>query len=154
MRSDVCWQAAEKIRKSFSEFAVSLSQRTVTVGQLNDCNVGDMFHEALASLSFNNTQDLYTELLAEVKQSNELIINIEKVCAKLIPDDKVCDDLRRILKEWKNIRLLDIAHFLRRSPHPKARVIALPSVLIDSLQWIIFLLNSKLFERADRKSVV
>jgi hypothetical protein len=143
----------QMVQKCFITFGNDLRQRMVTVGTLRECDIGPSLHIALTSLGLEGTCQLMDSLMKELDVAWEKVQNISKICTKYIPFDPATDLLSRVKELWRNLRVADV-FYLIHSPIPSECISyhfvptlhALPLVLVESLNWMLPLSQSPLFD--------
>ena len=135
---------------AFDEFAVKVQKRLVTVGALSKCTSNPLVHPALAAQNFPNSLEITRAYQEEIKDNMNKLQNMAKLCKRFIPADPVSEILSHAMDNWRDWRMVDISFLFgeilevpagaRPPPGP------LPPILVRSLKWLLYVMNSPLFQ--------
>ena len=134
---------------AFSSFIESVSNRRVTVRTLKGCSSTSLLHPALAGLGVLDSRQQMEFLEEELKASYGKVQNMKQICKRFIMEDsQTLEILVQVDNQWENLRVIDINYLFRivnevppgDSPPPGP----LPAIFVDSLEWFLHVMNSKL----------
>ena len=140
----------DSVLDAFSGFVSSIRSREVTVKTLKSCSKVPLLHPSLAGLGVLDSQRLIEFLEAELKSSYGRVQNMRQICKRFITEDpETLNLLVQVDEHWDNLRVIDINFLFRvvaevppaEAPPPGP----LPQIFVDSLEWFLHVMNSKLF---------
>ena len=134
---------------SFEDFATKLQKRLVSIGALSKCTSNQLVHLALGALNFPNSLELTRAYQDEIKDDMNKLQNMTKICKRFVPEDSVSEILSHAMEEWRNWRMVDLSFLFGEiyevPPGSQPPPGPLPEILVRSLKWMIFVMNSPLF---------
>ena len=136
------------VMDGFTTFGNSLKTREVTIGILRKCNVSDALHYALDFLGFPETGPLCATYEDEIRVTSNKLQNMSQICKRFFPADPCLGIVTDALSRWSDLQLVEVSYLFRKvdvCPSSNSPPGPLPETLIGSLDWILYVMNSKLF---------
>ena len=141
----------ESVLEAFMGFITSVVSRQVKVKTLGDCNITPLLHVALEGLGVLGSRQEIDSLEGEIKKSYGQVQNMKQICRRfIVQDTTTLKILLSVDADWEMLRVIDIDYLFRvvlevpltTSPPPGP----LPKIFVDSLEWFLHVMNSKLFD--------